>query len=176
MELAELANIGEFVGGVAVLVTLIYLVIQVRQGNSNSRASARQSLIDTWSKTMFDLGHDRELLRIGGAGFRDFESLSDPDKTQFVFLMSQYVGNVYNGILLYREGLLDLETLDQIGGLIAWAVVMKGGSAWWELTIHPQEVKDYIRDYLDRKGDEMVSMEEGIPFWTRPWPEPAPSY
>ena len=47
MDLHQLANLGEFIGGIAVLVTLIYLVLQVRQGNSNARASARQTLIDT---------------------------------------------------------------------------------------------------------------------------------
>ena len=31
MDLTQLANLGEFIGGVAVLVTLIYLVIQLRQ-------------------------------------------------------------------------------------------------------------------------------------------------
>ena len=31
MDLTQLANLGEFIGGVAVLVTLIYLAAQVRQ-------------------------------------------------------------------------------------------------------------------------------------------------
>ena len=41
MELFELANFGEFIGGVAVLCTLFYLVIQVRQGNVDSRAASQ---------------------------------------------------------------------------------------------------------------------------------------
>ncbi len=32
MDLTQLANLGEFIGGVAVLVTLVYLAAQVRQG------------------------------------------------------------------------------------------------------------------------------------------------
>ncbi len=31
MDLTQLANLGEFIGGVAVLVTLIYLAIQLRR-------------------------------------------------------------------------------------------------------------------------------------------------
>ena len=30
MDLTQLANVGEFIGGVAVLVTLIYLAVQLR--------------------------------------------------------------------------------------------------------------------------------------------------
>ncbi len=32
MDLTQLANLGEFIGGVAVLVTLVYLAVQVRSG------------------------------------------------------------------------------------------------------------------------------------------------
>lgn len=35
MNLTQLANLGEFVGGVAVLVTLVYLAVQIRM---NTRA------------------------------------------------------------------------------------------------------------------------------------------
>ena len=44
MDLTQLANLGEFIGGIAVLVTLIYLAQQVRQNTrAVRRASARQT-------------------------------------------------------------------------------------------------------------------------------------
>ncbi len=176
MNIMELGAIGELVGGVAVLVTLIYLVVQVRQGNANARATSRQVLIDTWAKTMFDLGHDRELLRIAGEGFRDFEALSEDDQCQFTFLMSQYVANIYNGVLLYDQGLLDQKTLDHITGLLAWVIVLKGGTAWWKSDLHPPEVKAYVADYLERKGDSLVPADQGMPYFVREWgPAPEPS-
>ncbi len=42
MDLTQLANLGEFIGGVAVLVTLIYLTVQVRQTNKRLRFSVQQ--------------------------------------------------------------------------------------------------------------------------------------
>ncbi len=39
MDLTQLANLGEFIGGVAVLVTLIYLALQVRQGTQAAEAT-----------------------------------------------------------------------------------------------------------------------------------------
>ncbi len=42
MDLTQLANLGEFIGGVAVLVTLIYLAAQVKQGNRLVRAQVHQ--------------------------------------------------------------------------------------------------------------------------------------
>ena len=56
MELTQLANLGEFVGGVAVLATLAYLAIQVRQGAVAQRAAteiaaggAIQDSVNRWS-------------------------------------------------------------------------------------------------------------------------------
>ena len=44
MDLTQLANLGEFIGGVAVLVTLVYLAIQVRSSGRDQRvASMRQA-------------------------------------------------------------------------------------------------------------------------------------
>ena len=44
MSLSDLGNLGELVGGIAVIVTLIYLVIQVRQNSAATRAKNRQAL------------------------------------------------------------------------------------------------------------------------------------
>lgn len=44
MDLTQLANLGEFIGGVAVLVTLIYLAIQVGEGSRATRADLDHTL------------------------------------------------------------------------------------------------------------------------------------
>ena len=44
MDLTQLANVGEFIGGVAVLVTLIYLAVQLRQNTRAMRSSTFQQI------------------------------------------------------------------------------------------------------------------------------------
>ncbi len=143
--------------------------MQVRQTNANSRAAARQTLIDTWQRTMFSLGQDRELLRVGGEGFWDFEALSDADKSQFVFLMSQFLGNVYNGVLLHEEGLLDQKTLDYIGGLVASSTLTPGGAVWWRQFPVPPEVRAFVSDFLERRGNTVEPISEQFPFFVTRW-------
>ncbi len=46
MDIMELGAIGELVGGVAVLVTLVYLAVQVRQGRRDLRLQAEFHLAD----------------------------------------------------------------------------------------------------------------------------------
>lgn len=47
MTLSELGSIGEFVSGIAVVITLIHLSVQIRQNSATTRADIRQSLADS---------------------------------------------------------------------------------------------------------------------------------
>ena len=47
MTLSDLGNVGDFLGTIAVLVTLVYLAIQIRQNLATSRAQTRQALADS---------------------------------------------------------------------------------------------------------------------------------
>jgi hypothetical protein len=46
MSLSDLASLGSFVSGFAVLVTLVLLLLQMRQSNQNQRALMSQGNID----------------------------------------------------------------------------------------------------------------------------------
>lgn len=164
MDLTQLANLGEFIGGVAVLVTLVYLVIQLRQNNVNIRAAARQSLLENWSDIQLDLGHHQDLLGLIGEGIADFEGLSDAEKTQFVYLMAKYSANVYNGVLLHEQGVLDQDTLDYIGGLLAMATLETGGAAWFAGFPQPAKLARFFDDYRERMGD-VPPLGEVMPYF-----------
>jgi hypothetical protein len=46
MTLSDLGNLGQFISSIVVIITLIYLAIQIRQGSKIARASLRQSLAE----------------------------------------------------------------------------------------------------------------------------------
>ena len=84
MSLIEIGAIGEFVAAIAVLITLIYLSLQVRQGNAQSRLEVR--------RIMFEYDH-RELYRLVDDPmiwdcFVKEEPLSKEEKTKFVFWLT----------------------------------------------------------------------------------------
>ena len=55
MSILELGALGEFVGAFAVVLTLIYLAIQIRQNTSSTRASTYSDTTDGWHKYMQSL-------------------------------------------------------------------------------------------------------------------------
>ncbi len=54
MDLSQLANLGEFIGGVAVLVTLVYLALQVRQGNMIERRNGDRAFAEQIDRAFFE--------------------------------------------------------------------------------------------------------------------------
>ena len=61
MDLTQLANLGEFVGGVAVLVTLVYLAIQLRLGRRLAQIDAHREINTLLSNFLGDIAKDPEL-------------------------------------------------------------------------------------------------------------------
>ena len=48
LNLETLGNLGEFLGGTAVLVSLIYLAVQIRQGNRQVEHNTRSLEVSTY--------------------------------------------------------------------------------------------------------------------------------
>ena len=90
MTLTELGALGEFVGGIAVLVTLIYLVVQLRQNTTTTRSSAYQSWIAVHDNLFYSL-QDEKLSRTIVEGCQDTRNLSDDNYVSFINWMRRYL-------------------------------------------------------------------------------------
>ncbi len=75
MDIMELGAIGELVGGVAVIGSLIYVGLQVRQGNRLARERAHEEIARLASDFLMQMDSDDVELMVRGTAALD--SLSD---------------------------------------------------------------------------------------------------
>ena len=108
MTLTELGALGEFVGGIAVLVTLIYLVVQLRQNTTTTRSSAYQSWIAVHDN-LFSSLQDEKLSRTIVEGCQDTRNLSDDNYVSFINWMRRYLYMQQAQYYLFRKGVIDKE-------------------------------------------------------------------
>ena len=99
MTLEDLARIGEFAGVIAVLVTLLYLTIQVRQSNRETRDQTAWRITESLNHFTTSITSDGAMADIWCRGNEDFESLSRIERERYVVLIAQWA-NVL--IALYR--------------------------------------------------------------------------
>lgn len=110
MTIAELGSIGELVGGIAVLITLIYLAIQVRHSNKISLSQAYQARFDSRARlNLKEMGDDLpEILSRFSASPEVVMEMTEIDKRQLVAYMSYWLFYLDNVIYQEQLGLLDM--------------------------------------------------------------------
>ena len=91
MTLVELGALGEFVGAIGVVVTLIYLAIQIRQNTQATRAASFHAVYDSMNHVNTTVIQNVDLTRIWLAGLADREALSPEDRHRFDFTMLSYM-------------------------------------------------------------------------------------
>jgi hypothetical protein len=124
-QIQTVANIAEIVGGVAILVSLIYVGFQIRQSNQFARAENTRFVLDA---NLFD-GYNYAVL---ARGMNDFDSLELSEKEEFhryMFRMLQHYRMVLD---TGKMGLLDASAVDEWTVGLAQVVITKGGEQWWQ--------------------------------------------
>ena len=134
VDLDQLANIGEFLGGIAVIVSLVYLAAQIRQNTNSLRASTFQAATD--SVTEFTtLGTDEsELSRIYSSGLFGTEALSEHDRIQFYFLFVTIVRRLESAFFQREAGIIDEHQWAGFEQLASVLLKSPGGREQWERT------------------------------------------
>ena len=84
MTLEDLGNIGELVAAVGVIISLIYLALQIRQNSRWLRASLEQSITDSTNQTIQAAAASPQFSRVVLEGQERFEELTEDEQRQFV--------------------------------------------------------------------------------------------
>lgn len=113
MTLQELANVGEFLGGIAVIVSLLYLAVQIRQNTKAVRsASYHQAAEQTWN-ALLAIAQDRSLGEAIG-NLAAGRELSPPEQTRVAAVDASLLFGFENMLRLQEQGLVDPDVWDNV--------------------------------------------------------------
>ncbi len=131
MDLTQLANLGEFIGGVAVLVTLIYLAVQVKGNTHAERAQTYRSLVQDFNRSVFEPMRDPAIVPILRKAAAEFDSLSGDDQmvAGAIYASALTLGQQAHSLRL--SGNIDLEFAAAIDATMASLLRVPGVAAWW---------------------------------------------
>ena len=68
MDIETLGNLGEFIGSIAVLITLIYLAVQTRQTVTAAKQRSNSDLLTRRQDLMMLLTNDRDFIEVFSKG------------------------------------------------------------------------------------------------------------
>jgi len=151
MTLSDLAAIGSLVSGLAVLVSLVYLSLQVRQTERNQRALMNQGVINRISENLrwSTEPHMVELLVSVEAGKSQFTA---EELFKLRFRLRNILFNTQDIYVQHNAGLLDQITLDNSLIGIRSLLVIPVYRALWKL--HRETYAPEWIAYIDKLIEE----------------------
>ncbi len=158
MDIVELGAVGELVGGVAVIGTLVYLGLQVKQSTRTSRSAGYQAAVSSVSDWSRNVGSDAELAVIMHDGSRDPSSLSREQRIQYVYLITSVVRNFENIHYQYENGSLDDSVWDSWEARIRGFFTAPGPQAFWKRQRMAYSAS--FRDFVEAEAGPVVSLPE----------------
>ena len=106
MSLSDLASIGSFISGVAVVVTLALLLVQTRQTNRNQRALMQQGRCARTVSALMALSQPRQSDILVRAEAGDL-TLTASEAQSYIRLCGAFFANYEDSFLQFRAGTLD---------------------------------------------------------------------
>ena len=108
MSLDDWANTAEIISAIAVLITLIYLAIQIRQGTVSTKSNAYQNWLAVHDSVFGSLD-DENLSTVINSGLVDTKNLTEENYVTFINWMRRYLYLQQAQYDLYRNGIINDE-------------------------------------------------------------------
>lgn len=144
MDIMALGAMGELVGGVAVVVSLVYVGLQVRQNTSALRAGSAQAHADSINGANLLTASSLELSRVWRLSIEDPTGLTPDERTcaDTIWLASF---NSFDSALLQSElGSLDPQTRAMVRERIRALFEVDYARDWWARNRYP-----FTRGFID---------------------------
>lgn len=93
MTLNDLGNLGEITGGLAVVVSLVYLATQIRQNSALTRFKVHRSLSESTSAIMADIARNPDIYRVWRTMIDTPDTATDEERERFGILLYQIFSN-----------------------------------------------------------------------------------
>lgn len=148
MNWEAISAIGQVVGALAVVISLIYLASQVRSSARETRRAAMRSTVDALTRLARDATNNADLAELRNRGFHDFESLEGTDRARFSTYMHstfQIAEDVYDQHL---DGHLDPDRWRGLETLLRDVNKGPGVQAWWRS--HSQYFSEKFVKFVDQ--------------------------
>ena len=153
MTIQELGAIGELVGGIAVIATLIYLAIQIRLSVGEARREAVNSErgAASFPLQLCRLTESADNVEALRAGLKDYESLSPDQAGLFNTLLLGLFVSFVTVNDYYEQKIIPADEYEASEGNFLRLLVTPGGREWWDRTkeLYPTRGVSYVEQELE---------------------------
>ncbi len=155
MTLEDISLLSQIVGGFAVMASLVFVGLQIRDNSRAVRAATAQAVHDNYAGWYTALLGNESALATSAKGFVDLGALTPAEKAQFVCTMMAFLAHSQNAFHQWKEGHLSDGLWRGWEALMMNLVNTSGGAAFWaeRSYVFGHEFQDHVAEIMKRKPD-----------------------
>ena len=163
IDLESLANIGEVVGAAAVVASLLYLAVQVRQSTKAQQTENYARALDRVSSIQSLLSQDSDISRIFAVGVQDTSSLTPLEKIRFTWSLYETFDSFEFMFYTYRNDEIPEEVWSRWSNTVGWWLSFPGVRTWWHC--RPVQFTDSFTEFVESLLQETPTSEAAKQRW-----------
>jgi len=147
----QLANMSEIIGTILVVVSFLFLILQIRQNTQTLRTGTMSQLSYTLIESLMSLARDSELADIYFRGLNGINDLSETEQKRFTLQISSMLRIFNEQYFHYHEGSIDQSMWKSLTGPVEDLMQYRGAQEVWKLRQHhySEEFQKYIDDAVN---------------------------
>jgi len=131
MDLRTLADVGQFLGGLGVIVSLVYLAVQIRDSTASQRSENYARSLERMATIQQLMARDAELTRTLNRGLVDPASLTPIQRIQFTWIFTEFFGGLEFMHSQSQQGGIPRDLWLRWEETLKWWLTHPGVRAWW---------------------------------------------
>ena len=161
IDMQYLANLGEVVGAVVVILTLIYLAIQIRQNTQAQRTENYSRALERLAAMQSMLSQDGETSLIFSKAVLDTSKLTPQERMRFTWSMYEAFGAFEFMFHASRTDAIPDEVWTRWSSGVAWWLSFPGVQSWWHARPFPftESFAAFVESLLKDNPTDLESLE-----------------
>lgn len=153
MSIQDYSAIAEIIGGLAVIISLLYLARQVRENSLQVKLGSAISLNHLINEAFDPIYNNDRNIRIWTAGISTPDSLSEEDKAVFSLFMARLVHVLLTAVMHDSHKILESDVARRYVGSLNSILVSPGGQEWLNNMGGNEQLPDDVRELLRDSRD-----------------------
>jgi hypothetical protein len=146
--LNELGSLGEFISGLAVVVTLIYLALQIRHNTRAVRSSMHQDMVGSTARIAQSVSDSPDVGRIVLKADEDYDNLTKEEFIRFEAYAERVFGNFESVFYSYRNSMIEQDLWESWEASYLADISRNAMRRFWHED-RPMHLRDYM-DFIDQ--------------------------
>lgn len=161
MNLSDLGDLGDFLGGIGVIATLVYLAIQIRRNTLAVRSTSLDSAYAAHMEFQRTVWSDAELNRLWFDGLQGKSELSESERERFLFMLISCARLWEGAYFKANEGSLESKAWGGLNSELTGVFAFPGVQPYWRSVVRGMCAQEFVEFVESAVSDKTRSANGG---------------